>query len=89
MATERLPTLTLIAAFIFSTLLSISCVSDKENLLTNRDFFTWCWVSLLEKLKRTTENRPAKTLAYNISHKINGGLLRSDRLFFSSLTIFL
>ena len=88
MATERLPTLTLIAAFIFSTLLSISCVSDKENLLTNRDFFTCCWVSLLEKLKRTTENRSAKTLAYSISHKINGGLLRSDRLFFSSLTIF-
>ena len=57
-------------------------------MLTNRDFFTCCWVSLLEKLKRTTENRPAKTLAYNISHKINGGPLRSDRLFFSSLTIF-
>ena len=29
-----------------------------------------------------TENRPAKTLAYIISHKINGGLLRSDCLFF-------
>ena len=26
-------------------------------------------------------------MAYNISHKINGGLLRSDRLFFSSVTI--
>ena len=35
-----------------------------------------------------TENRPAKTLAYNISHKRNEGLLRSDRLFLSSLTIF-
>ena len=28
------------------------------------------------------ENRLAKTLAYDISHKINGGLLRLESLFF-------
>ena len=29
-----------------------------------------------------TENRPAKTLAYDVSHKINGGLLRLESFIF-------
>ena len=32
--------------------------------------------------KRMTENRPAKTLAYDISQKINGGLLRLESFIF-------
>ena len=35
-----------------------------------------------------TENRLTKTLAYNISQKINGGLLRLKSLIFLGLSIF-
>ena len=57
----------------------ISCVTDKENLFNNHDIFTCCLFSLL---KKKNDNRPAKTLAYDISHKINGGLLRLESFIF-------
>ena len=48
-------------------------------MFNNHDIFTCCLFSLL---KKKNDNRPAKTLAYDISHKINGGLLRLESFIF-------
>ena len=54
-------------------------------MFNNQDIFTCCLFSLL---KKKNDNRPAKTLAYDISHKINGGLLRLESFIFYSRFFF-